>query len=288
MPAVPPARLIAAVAASLALAAPAAHAQDGGGVPAPGPGDPCPTAYPGDGASKPSIARWMGRAAAVRGLPQELPVMAGLAESGLRNLSGPSYAGFFGMHRSLNAGPYRGFPRNPELQLRWFTDQAVLVRQREIAEGEMDYGSDESGYGLWVADVERPAPKNRSGYQPHLDAARELLGGSCTPAGFTADTVAPPLRARSARRQRSSITVKVACPAEGCVAGASAMIPLPRRPRRAATTAVAVPTRGRTTLTIRLGRRALRAAPFRTRVQVIGVDEAGNPATVARSVRVTG
>ena len=41
--------------------------------------------YPGDGASQAALARWMGAAAAVAGLPPELPVMASLAESGLTN-----------------------------------------------------------------------------------------------------------------------------------------------------------------------------------------------------------
>jgi hypothetical protein len=41
-------------------------------------------------------------------------------------------------------------------------------------------------------------------------------------------------------------------------------------------------------LTIRLGRRALRAAPFNTKLEVIAADEAGNPATVERSVRLIG
>ena len=148
----------------------------------PGPGDPCPAAYPGDDAKQPAIARWMARGAALRDLPQELPVMAGLAESGLRNLRtrGGSYFGFFGMHRSLNTGVYRGFPRDPELQLRWFTDTAILVRQRAIAEGDEDFGTDPSGYGLWIADVERPAPANRDGYQPYLEDADALVTGSCT------------------------------------------------------------------------------------------------------------
>ena len=69
--------------------------------------------------------------------------MAALAESGLRNLNmkGNPFAGFFSMHRSLSKGAYRGFPRNPELQLLWFLDTAVIVRQREIAEGAEEYGT---------------------------------------------------------------------------------------------------------------------------------------------------
>jgi hypothetical protein len=230
----------------------------------------------------------MARGAALRGLPGELPVMAGLAESGLRNLSGSAFSGYFGMHRTLNSGPYKGFKKHPERQLQWFTDTAVLVRQRHIAEGDTEYGRDETGFGLWVADVERPAPENRSGYQKYLDDALELVDGSCTPTGYAPDTTPPPLRVSSARRQRGGLTVRVRCPGEGCVAGVSATIPLPKRPRRAAAAAVSVPAKGRMLLTIRLGRRALRAAPFNTKLEVIAADQAGNPATVERSVRLIG
>ena len=135
---------------AVAILAPSSSAQSGG-TPVPGPGDPCPAVYPGDDAKAAAIAHWMARGAALRDLPEELPVMAGLAESGLRNLRHPggSYFGFFGMHSSLNAGPYKGFRKDPELQLRWFTDTAVAVRQREIAEGDQDFGADPSRYGLW-------------------------------------------------------------------------------------------------------------------------------------------
>src|SRR5687767_153618 len=169
--------MVAALCLLLAVGVPEAAAQTGG-TPAPGPGDPCPVAYPGDDAKRSETARWMARGASLRDLPEQLPVMAGLAESGLRNLRSPGglYFGFFGMHESLDKGPYRGFPREPELQLRWFTDTAALVRQRAIAEGDADFGADESGYGLWIADVERPAPRNRDGYQPYLDDAADLLG----------------------------------------------------------------------------------------------------------------
>ena len=137
--------LLGATVALFAAAAPAA-AQTGG-TPVPGPGDPCPAAYPGDDAAQPALARWMARAAALRDVPQELPVMAALAESGLRNLHrrGNPFAGFFSMHRSLNKGDYRGFPRNPQLQLDWFLDTAVIVRQREIADGAEDYAADLRG-----------------------------------------------------------------------------------------------------------------------------------------------
>jgi hypothetical protein len=54
-----------------------------GGAPAPAFGEPCPALYPGDDAARERLARWMARAAAERGLPHELPVMAAIAESGL-------------------------------------------------------------------------------------------------------------------------------------------------------------------------------------------------------------
>ena len=63
----------------------------------------------------------------------------------------------------------------------------MIVRQREIAEGDEDYGTDSDGYGLWIADVERPAPENRDGYQPYLDDADDLLTESCRPSDHVAD-----------------------------------------------------------------------------------------------------
>jgi hypothetical protein len=267
---------VAALCALFAMLAPGASAQTGG-TPVPGPGDPCPAAYPGDDAKQSAIARWMARGAALRDLPEELPVMAGLAESGLRNLrhSGGSFFGFFGMHRSLNAGPYRGFPKDPELQLRWFTDTAVLVRQRKMAEGDEDFGLEPSGYGPWIADVERPAPENRDGYQPYLDDADALLDGSCRPDDHTADDQPPALRARAARRQRDAITLRVRCPVEACVAAAEAE---PRR-RVRATPAVAI---GAEPVTLTLGARSARGA--RLVVTVTAVDQSGNAARAQRRV----
>jgi hypothetical protein len=267
---------VAALCALFAILAPGASAQTGG-TPVPGPGDPCPATYPGDDAKQNAIARWMARGAALRDLPEALPVMAGLAESGLRNLRHPggSFFGFFGMHRSLNAGPYRGFPKDPELQLRWFTDTAVLVRQRRMAEGDEDFGAESSGYGLWIADVERPAPENRDGYQPYLDDADALLKGSCSPDDHIPDDQPPVLRTRVARRQRDAITFLVRCPLEACVAAAAAE---PRRRVRAAR-AVAI---GAEPVTLTLAARGARGA--RLVVTVTAVDESGNTTRVQRRV----
>jgi hypothetical protein len=265
------------------------RAQDsgGGGMPAPDFSEPCPAVYPGDDAAKERIARWMARAAADRGMPHELPVMAGIAESGLRNLKGESYQGFFGMHESLNAGEYRGFPGNPDLQVRWFLDTAALVRQRRVAEGRADPAKDPAAYGSWIADVERPAPENRSGYQPHLDEARALIAGKCAPPTH-ADATAPRLDARIARTQRplttGGIVIQVRCPDHDCLAGATAVIGT-----RTVRVAAREPApRGLTTLLVRVPRttrRDIRARQsVRARVTAIAADNSANTTVRGRLV----
>jgi hypothetical protein len=258
------------------LAAATATAQDGG-TPVPGPGDPCPASYPGDDAPRRPLARWMARGAALRDLPQELPVMAALAESGMRNLNtrGNPFAGFFSMHRSLSKGSYRGFPRKPDLQLLWFLDTAVYVRQREIAEGDEEFGSDPSGYGIWIADVERPAPENRDGYQPYLDDADELLAESCRPSSHTADGTPPALRVKAAGRQRDSVTLSASCPSEPCLVGAQA------EPRKRVRAAAALPSDG-APVTLRLPARTRK--PARLVVTVTAVDESGNATRTEKRV----
>ncbi|MEA2364308.1 MAG: hypothetical protein QOD71_3453 [Thermoleophilaceae bacterium] len=263
---------------AVALLVPSAPAlAQSGGTPVPGPGDPCPASYPGDDADREPIARWMARGAALREVPQELPAMAGLAESGLRNLNtkGNPFAGFFSMHRSLNKGDYRGFPRNPELQLRWFLDTAVIVRQREIAEGEEDFGSSPDGYGVWIADVERPTPENRKGYQPYFDDADALLTESCRPSDHVADETPPALRIKAAGRQRDAVVVTARCPSEPCMVAAQAE---PRRRVRAARAVSADADAVTLTLPVR-ARRSVRLV-----VTVTAVDVAGNASRRTKSV----
>jgi hypothetical protein len=269
------------------LAAPAGRAQEGGGMPAPDFTDPCPALYPGDEAEQARIARWMARAAADRGLPHELPVMAALAESGLRNLRGDSFAGFFGMSRALNRGEYRGFPRDPDLQIRWFTDTAMLVRQRRVAEGRPDPADDPAGYGSWIADVERPARQYRSRYQTHLEEAGELIAGKCD-APRTNDTVAPRLRLRMATTQEplstGGIALDARCPDHDCLVGVTVEIGDTMRRLSAREPA----SRGYTRLVIgvpRPARRDLRAGrTVRAHVTAIASDTAGNPTARTRLV----
>ena len=78
-----------------------------------------------------------------------------------------------------NAGAYAGFPEKPELQAKWFIDQALAVKTRRIAEGNLFFGSDPSGFGEWIADVERPAEPARGSYQLRLEEARQLMVLGC-------------------------------------------------------------------------------------------------------------
>ena len=145
--------------------------------------------YPGDNAGQQAIAAWMARQAHKAGLPAELPIMAALTESGLKNdnYGDRDSLGFFQMRTSIwNQGEYAGFPDHPELQLKWFINQALAVRAHEVAGGNASFGQDRSKWGDWVADVEQPAAEYRGRYQTHLDQADGLLsaGGPGAAAGL--------------------------------------------------------------------------------------------------------
>src|SRR6185503_19391936 len=74
------------------------------------------------------------------------------------------------------------FPDHPDLQLKWFVDQALSVRSTRIAAGDADFGLDSASWGEWIADVLRPAEQYRGRYQPKLGEAEHLVGPDC--AGF--------------------------------------------------------------------------------------------------------
>jgi hypothetical protein len=150
--------------------------------PPPPPRPPTPQqlldAYPGDAASPQAKARWMGRAARAAGIPAELPIMAALVESGLRNGKSVAYKGsygYFGLRADVwDSGPYKGFRTHPPLQLKWFINQATAARDQSVRAGH-DYAASPATYGVWVADIERPAERERGRYQLNLDVARTLL-----------------------------------------------------------------------------------------------------------------
>jgi NlpC/P60 family len=133
---------------------------------------------PNDTAPRADIAAWMASEAQKRGLPGELPVMAALTESDLHNLKygDADSLGYFQMRAGTwNQGEYAGYSDKPELQLKWFLDQAEAVKRGRIAAGKPV--DEAGGYGDWIADIERPKLEYRGRYQLHLDEARELLRG---------------------------------------------------------------------------------------------------------------
>jgi len=152
----------------------------GAAAPAPGAGalDGIIGAYPGDHAPRSAIAAWMGDAAQRAGLPRELPVMAALVESGLKNdkYGDRDSLGFFQMRTSIwNHGKYAGFSDDPRKQLRWFIDEATALKAERMHQGVAGFGSDPHKWGDWIADIERPAAQYRYRYQLQLEAARQLL-----------------------------------------------------------------------------------------------------------------
>jgi len=282
---------VCAVAAGVLLAPDPASAQ--GGVTSPDLDDPCPAVYPGDSASLERIARWMARGAIDRGLPRELPVMAGLAECGLRNLSGADFDGYFGMHESLNTGEYRGFPSRPTLQLAWFLDTAMSVRRHRLATGRPDPAADERAYGLWIADVERPAPENRSGYQRYLPDAHRLLGERC-PSPLVAEAGGPAVRLRIATRQAAgdgAVGLRVRCPETACLAGALLTTRVASRRRRARAAPIESQPGDWASLSVRVPRAALRqlagGGSLSARLTAIGVDAEAHAASVERRLVLT-
>ena len=125
-----------------------------------------------------AVAHWLASGAREAGLPGELPVMAALVESGLRNLpyGHADSVGLFQMRLGIwNSGPYEGYLARPELQLRWFVEHALAVREARRAAGDQDYGEDPESWGEWIADIERPFAAYRGRYAQRLDEARALL-----------------------------------------------------------------------------------------------------------------
>ena len=176
-PAAPAAAPAAVEPAAAAPAEPAAAAPADAGPPVELPDD-ISDDYPGDDASKDEIAKWLAKQADKHGLPPELPVMASLVESGVKNLNygDADSVGFFQMRVGIwNQGAYKGYPEHPELQAKWFIDQALAVKKKAIAGGDADFGKDPSKWGEWIADIERPAEQYRGRYQLRLKEARGLI-----------------------------------------------------------------------------------------------------------------
>jgi hypothetical protein len=265
--------------------------------------------YPGDSAANTQLAAWLASGAIRAGLPGELPVMGALVESGLQNLrSGDAdSAGFFQMRIPIwDQGEYAGFPANPDLQLKWFIDQAIAVNRLRAAAGLVAYGADPGQWGAWAADVLRPPEQYRGRYQLRLEDARALLlagcarldlGGGASPVPKT-DSTSPVVRVAGKRIQdpvaRGVILVQATCPAEACVASAHATLSIPgaAKVHRIRSSARQIPRGGSATLKLRVKpalRRAIRRAlrtrrRLRARIVVTAKDAFGNTASTRRVI----
>src|SRR5262249_5594972 len=127
---------------------------------------------------------WMGREAERAGLPPELPVMAALQESTLRNLThgDRDSVGFFQMRVSIwDNGPYAGYLQHPELQMKWFIARALEEKAKQPG-----VASTSSRWNEWIANIENCAAEDRGKSGPPLEEARRLLA-----AGHVHDHPAP-------------------------------------------------------------------------------------------------
>jgi hypothetical protein len=268
-----------------------------------------PVGYPGDAAPKEKLAAWMATGAGARGMPGELPVMAALVESGLQNLDygDADSLGYFQMRTQYwDQGEYAGYPGNPPLQLKWFVDYAIRATPANPA--------DASGWGEWIANVERPAAQYRGRYQPKLPEAQWLIAAGCEaysdgttpppisptpPPAVIEDDEPPVVKLTSLREQdvvaRRGIVVSVACPAEACTAKPRASLAVPGTGTEKLEAPVAELGAGdRVKVKLRAGttlRRAIAAALRRgkrprARVKVTASDSAGNRVAVKRSVLI--
>ena len=155
-----------------------------------------PDAYPGDDAPREQIAAWMAGQAEKRGLPPELPLMASLVESGMKNLNfgDADSVGFFQMRVGIwNQGAYAGYPDKPELQVKWFLDNAETVKKR----GSRPASRSTDPNQLRRLDRRRRAP-GRAVPRPLPDQARRGPGPAQEP------PAAPRRRARGRPPRRRS------------------------------------------------------------------------------------
>ena len=149
-----------------------------------------PGAYPGDNAPREQIAAWMASEAQRRGLPPELPLMASLVESGMKNLNfgDADSVGFFQMRVGIwNNGPYAGYPEKPELQVKWFLDNAEAVKKQRGRGGQVDRRPEP----VRRLDRRRRAP-GRAVPRPLPDQAGRGPGAAQEPPGRPAPAAAVP------------------------------------------------------------------------------------------------
>ena len=138
-----------------------------------------PADYPGNDAGQKALAQWLAKQAEKAGLPPELPVMAALVESGVRNLDfgDADSVGFFQMRvGDLEQGRVRRLSRQPRA-----AGEVVHRHTRSRTRSSSSRAATRTSartratWGEWIADVERPAEQYRGRYQLRLEEARRLL-----------------------------------------------------------------------------------------------------------------
>lgn len=136
-----------------------------------------------------AIARWMGSTAESQGFPAELPVMAALTESAIRNLvdGDRDSAGYFQIRVGIHGA---SAVETPEAQLRWFLNAAQntpnskrgrkegwtvdgLKQQIQTARTLNNQALLAYWLGAWCQDIERSAYPDR--YEKNFSQAQKLL-----------------------------------------------------------------------------------------------------------------
>ena len=136
--------------------------------------------------------------------------MAALVESGMKNLDHGDAAsvGYFQMQTTYWLKAYPGYPEKPELQLKWFIDQALAVKA-----ARPELVRDPSRWGEWVADVEDCREDLRYKYGERLADARALVHAG-TPVATSGATGANAAVA-SSKRPRALATGSLAAAGDG-------------------------------------------------------------------------
>ena len=163
-----------------------------------------------------------------RGLPPQLPLMAALVESGLKNLNHghADSVGFFQMRVGIwNQGAYAGYPEKPELQVKWFLDQAEAVKKQRHRRRQ----ADRRPGALRRVDRRRRAPRRAvpRALPEQLAEANQLLASApqqpaAAPAARRAGAIRPPRRRARPRSATRSSRRRSSAPVQDAIAAGNA------------------------------------------------------------------
>jgi hypothetical protein len=171
--------------------------------------------------------------------------------------------------------------------MQWFTDQAIAVRNYYKNNGKGDPAASSKTYGVWIADIERPADAYRGRYQLRLGDAQKLVAATCVDLQGV-NVLAPVSQLKIKRKQHpsrtGSISVRVSCPKAQCIStvGAAFRVPGRRGVVKLTSDTVMIAAGGRVTVKVAVPhsvRKRIRAlgrgtTTARLRVSVAGVNGA--------------